>query len=465
LLAAAGAWSSLSATYAAVAAELSALLGAVEGGSWEGPTAARYAAAHAPYLAWLMRASVNSAGMAAQHETAAAAYTAALAAMPTLPELAANHAVHAVLVATNFFGINTIPIALNEADYTRMWVQAATTMTTYQAVSGAAVAAAPRTDAAPQIMHGDAAGDGGDDSGGIIDNDGGNPREASWWINRITEITDTLGRDLAEFPSDPAAALQQILNDIPLLIADEIGHLFEAIQAFLPELTALAVSSPLLLSPAFLGGLAALSGLAAVQPAAVPEATTPLPEVTNLPAISASSAPSPVALASQGTAPTSVSTPATAHTLTTTVATVPTTPTGPPPPPYPYLVGGPFMGAGTGMSSSAQRKAREPEITAAAAASGASAREKERARRRRRAAMNEHERGHRHEFLDLDSDVEPPPSTVASDQSGGTLGFTGTARKAAGAAAGLTTLTDDGFGGGPKVPMIPGTWEPDPDRP
>ena len=72
--------------------------------------------------------------------------------------------------------------------------------------------------------------------------------------------------------------------------------------------------------------------------------------------------------------------------------------------------------------------------------------------------------------MDMNVEVDPDwgvpggeaaVSTTASDQGAGNLGFAGTARKeAAGKAAGLATLAGDEFGGGPRMPMMPGTWDP-----
>jgi PPE-repeat protein len=440
LLAAAGAWTALSTEYTSAASELTSLLGAVQAGGWQGPSAEEYVSAHLPYLAWLTEASANSAAAAAQHEVAAAAYTAALAAMPTIPELATNHVIHGVLIATNFFGLNTIPIALNEADYARMWIQAATTMATYQGVSGSALAAAPRTEAAPPVLkanNASAAATNPAASGGDF----------------FTDIYN----QLVQLIQDPSGTIAAIIANpstyFPLLffVAYEVATSIAAAITY-PLLTAAAILAVVL--PAALQQLLANPALVPTLIAPAGNAVTPgsaasIPPVAGLaPAPASATAPAPTAPAAGVAGATPATTPAAG---------------------FPYMVGGigPDGGPGPTLIDRDENKAPAGSIAAAAAVSAAS-RAKAPTRRRRKSEMHDHA----DEFADMNVDVnpdwgspsdrEPVAATVASRSGTGALGFAGTVEKDSSAeASGLATLSSNGFGNGPRMPMVPGTWGPE----
>ena len=128
--------------------------------AWLGPSSAQMAAATAPYIGWLQGTAATAAQTGAQAKAAAAAYQSAYASMVPLPEIAANRAELATLVANNFLGQNTGAIATNEANYLDMWIQDALTMDTYQ-VNSQHATALPAQTAAPAVASGAVANTGG----------------------------------------------------------------------------------------------------------------------------------------------------------------------------------------------------------------------------------------------------------------------------------------------------------------
>ena len=445
LLSAATAWEALSSEYASAAAELAAVVQAV-GLQWEGASATQYSAAHVPYLNWLATASTNAAGTAVAHQTAAASYHTALATMPTMAELAANKATHAALMGTNFLGMNTIPIALNEADYARMWIQAATTMTVYQATSEAAVGSAPQPAPAPDLV---------------------NPLSTFEFRDPIAELLkdsehfSSMWQALKDLVSNPVGTLVQLVIDFATSPSTAIVTWQPLFFVFAYAATFALIGSPLypvFMAPAAIGmlGLLGLVELAYPQHAAAPALDVPAGQPATWPV--ASVAPT-VTTPAAPTAPSSVPGPA--------PASAPATPAGsaatPGVPAPMYLVpGGDPPRSTPELRTGAVAYSGAAATATAAAGLAAANRARQKSRRRRGSVVTA--RGHRNEYLTMDEDVTPvaPDRQRIGESASGatTLGFIGAATTHADA-NGMTTLPGDAFGNGPAVPMMPSTWEAD----
>jgi PPE-repeat protein len=146
-MAAASAWDELAADLEATAASYQTVLTQLTGATWLGPSSARMAAATAPYVDWLAGTAGQAAQTSAQARFAAAAYESAFASTVEPAVIAANRALLAALVATNFLGQNTPAIAATEAQYMEMWFQDGLTMDTYATVSQQAIVLPQQTPA------------------------------------------------------------------------------------------------------------------------------------------------------------------------------------------------------------------------------------------------------------------------------------------------------------------------------
>jgi PPE-repeat protein len=176
-MAAASAWDELAAELETTATSYQAVIQQLTGGPWLGPSSVAMTSATAPYITWLQGSSLQAAQTSALARLAAAAYEGAFDATVPPSVIAANRALLAALVATNFLGQNTPAIAATEALYMEMWFQDGLTMDTYALASQQATAL-PEQAQAPTTS------------------DGGTSANAAAAAQSAANSTSTLGTDL-----------------------------------------------------------------------------------------------------------------------------------------------------------------------------------------------------------------------------------------------------------------------------
>src|ERR1700741_2289385 len=152
LLAAAAAWDELATELQSTASSYGSTIEGLTSGPWTGPSSIAMAAAAAPYVAWMSATGAQAEQVATQARLAAGAYETAFAATVPPQVIAANRALLAALIATNFLGQNTPAIAATEAHYMEMWAQDAAAMYAHAGPSAAATQL-PQCTEPPQITN------------------------------------------------------------------------------------------------------------------------------------------------------------------------------------------------------------------------------------------------------------------------------------------------------------------------
>lgn len=151
---AAAGWETLAISLETQAEELAASLVSLQS-SWQGSASQQAVDATTPMVVWLRTTALQAQKRAMQAIAQANAYMMAAITTPPIPEIEMNHVTHGVLEATNFLGVNAVPIGVNESDYfVRMWNQAAAVMEGYQAETSMNTVFEPIAPMKPMVVPG-----------------------------------------------------------------------------------------------------------------------------------------------------------------------------------------------------------------------------------------------------------------------------------------------------------------------
>jgi PPE-repeat protein len=216
MLAAASAWDGLAAELQSTAASYRAAIAELTGGPWLGSSSASMAAAATPYLDWITTTAGQAEQTATQARAAAAAYEAAFAMTVPPPVIVANRSLLMTLIATNVLGQNTAAIAATEVHYAEMWAQDATAMYGY---AGSAAVASTLTPFNPPPPTTNPAGGAQQAAAAAQSSTSG----GSQLMSAIPQALQGLATSAAAAPADPVSDLLSAISPALTLLEIPIG--------------------------------------------------------------------------------------------------------------------------------------------------------------------------------------------------------------------------------------------------